>query len=382
MCPSYQATGKEKDSTRGRARVLQEMINGSVVADQWRSPEVHEALDLCLSCKGCRRDCPTGTDMASLKATVLDRAWAGRVRPRSHYALGWLPRWARLISSVPGLAAVLNTTGRVPGVSDLLKWGAGVDRRRPLPQFAGRTARRSARGRTPSSGRSVVVWVDSFSDTFAGGALTAVLRLLEQAGYAPQVLQRTACCGLTWISTGQLDGARAQLRRALDVLYPLVSAGIPVIGLEPSCLAVWRSDAAELLPEDARVAEVAAGIGTLAELLTKTPGWSPPRHDGVTVVAQPHCHQASVTGFGPDLELLRRTGANVTTLGGCCGLAGNFGVERGHYEVSQRVAEQDLLPALTAAPDAVVLADGFSCRLQADQLAGRQAITLAELLVR
>ncbi|WP_246292925.1 FAD-binding and (Fe-S)-binding domain-containing protein [Naumannella cuiyingiana] len=382
MCPSYQATGAEKDSTRGRARVLQEMINGSVIGDGWRSPEVHEALDLCLSCKGCRRDCPTGTDMASYKATVLDRAYAGRLRPRSHYALGWLPRWARMITAVPGLAALINTVGRLPGPSALLKWGAGVDRRRPLPQFASRSARRRARKLAPASGREVIIWVDSFSDTFAGVEVEPVLRVLESAGYAPRVLERTACCGLTWISTGQLDGARAQLRRSLDVLHPLVSQGIPVIGLEPSCLAVWRSDAPELLPDDPRVPDVAAGVLTLAELLQRTDGWTPPDLSGQTIIAQPHCHAASVTGYGPDLALIKRTGAEVRTLGGCCGLAGNFGVERGHYEVSVKVAEHDLLPALADAPDAIFLADGFSCRLQADQLAGRQAVTLADLLAR
>jgi Fe-S oxidoreductase len=203
--------------------------------------------------------------------------------------------------------------------------------------------------------------------------------VLRAAGYAPTFLERNACCGLTWISTGQREGARRQLRQALDVLHPVVAAGVPVVGLEPSCLAVWRSDAGELL-DDPRVAEVAAGVLTLAELLERTPDWQAPDLTGVEVVAQPHCHHASVIGWRADAALLASTGATVTTVGGCCGLAGNFGVEQGHYDVSVAVAEHDLLPAVRQRPDAVVLADGFSCRTQLAELADRHAVTLAELL--
>jgi FAD/FMN-containing dehydrogenase/Fe-S oxidoreductase len=379
MCPSYQATREEKDSTRGRARVLQEMINGDLVQRGWKSPEVHQALDLCLSCKGCARDCPTGIDMAAYKSQVLDHTYRGKIRPRSHYALGWLPRWGRLITRARILSRLVNIATTTPGLRTLIRWSAGVDQRRSLPQFAAVTARR--RVTTPtSSGSPVVLWVDSFSDCFTGEGVAAAVSLLAAAGYAPELLERPACCGLTWISTGQLDGARRQLRAALDILHPLVAAGTPVIGLEPSCLAVWRSDAAELLPEDSRVGEVRAGVLTLAELLQRTPRWSPPDLSGLELVVQPHCHHASVIGWQADATLLAATGATVTTVGGCCGLAGNFGVEKGHYEVSVKVAEHDLLPAVAAHPDALVLADGFSCRTQLAQLAGRKAITLAELL--
>jgi Fe-S oxidoreductase len=226
----------------------------------------------------------------------------------------------------------------------------------------------------------VVVWVDSFSESFTGEGVAAAVRLLSEAGYAPQFLPRSACCGLTWISTGQLDGARRQLRAALEVLHPFVAAGTPVVGLEPSCTAVWRSDAAELLPDDPRVPDLAAGVLTIAELLERTDGWRPPDLTGVEIVAQPHCHHASVLGWRADAALLASSGATVTTVGGCCGLAGNFGVEAGHYDVSVRVAEHDLLPAVAAHPDAVVLADGFSCRTQLAELTDRRAITLAELL--
>ncbi len=380
MCPSYQATREEKDSTRGRARVLQEMINGDVIQLGWKSPAVHQALDLCLSCKGCARDCPTGIDMAAYKAQVLDHTYQGKLRPRSHYALGWLPRWGRLITRYRGLASLVNFTTRTPGLRRLVRWSAGVDQRRSLPRFADQAARTRVELPTPV-GRPVIVWVDSFSDCFTGGGVAAAVEVLTAAGYAPRFLERSACCGLTWISTGQLDGARRQLRAALEVLHPHVAAGTPVVGLEPSCLAVWRSDAKELL-DDPRVAEVAAGVFTLAELLARTPDWQPPDLTGVELVAQPHCHHASVLGWAADAALLKSTGATVTTVGGCCGLAGNFGVEKGHYEVSVKVAEHDLLPAVEAHPKALVLADGFSCRTQLAELAGREAITLAELLTR
>ena len=378
MCPSFQATREEKDSTRGRARVLQEMINGSLV-DGWRAPEVHEALDLCLSCKGCARDCPTGIDMATYKSEVLDKTYRGRLRPRSHYALGWLPRWGRLITRARVLALLINAVTATPGLRNLVRWSAGVDQRRNLPKFASRSARSRVRPGSPA-GLPVVVWVDSFSDCFTGGGVEAVVSVLESAGYEPRFLERTACCGLTWISTGQHDGARRQLRQALDVLHPIAAAGTPIVGLEPSCTAVWRSDAAELLPDDARVPVVRSAVVTLAELLAGAPDWQPPDLSGTELVVQPHCHHASILGWRTDAALLARTGARVTTVGGCCGLAGNFGVEQGHYEVSVKVAEHDLLPAVRAHPDAIVLADGFSCRTQLDELADRKAITLAELL--
>jgi Fe-S oxidoreductase len=379
MCPSYQATGAEKDSTRGRARVLQEMINGTVVTQGWRDPAVHEALDLCLSCKGCARDCPTGIDMASYKSQVTDHTYRGRIRPRSHYALGWLPRWGRVITRSRALATLVNLSTGTPGLRNVVRWTAGADQRRSLPRFATRSARRRV-SLPATGGRPVLLWVDSFSDCFEGSGVEAAVEVLARAGYAPQLLERSACCGLTWISTGQRDGARRQLRSALDVLHPYVAAGTPVVGLEPSCLAVWRSDAAELLPDDPRVADLARGVLTLAELLQRTEGWRPPDLTGVELVAQPHCHHASVIGWSADQALLAASGATVTTVGGCCGLAGNFGVERGHYDVSVAVARHDLLPAVEARPDAVVLADGFSCRTQLAELADRQAVTLAELL--
>lgn len=374
MCPSYLATREEKDSTRGRARVLQEVVRGELA---WSAPEVHDALDLCLSCKGCASDCPTGIDMATYKSEALHQTYRRRLRPRSHYTLGRLPMWAQLAGRVPRLA---NLMVRLPLLGPLALWLAGVDRRRSVPAFARRPFRRSAgRPTGTGTGTPVLLWVDSFSDAFDPEVAAATVRVLEAAGYAPRLPDDRLCCGLTWITTGQLDAARRILGRTVASLAEAARAGTPIVGLEPSCTGVLRSDALELVPgPDADV--VAAATRTLAELLSETPGWTPPDLTGTTVVAQPHCHHHAVLGWAADEALLRSTGALLTRVAGCCGLAGNFGVEIGHYEVSVAVAEHDLLPALDAAPDAVVLADGFSCRTQVADLRDRPSLHLAQLL--
>lgn len=384
MCPSFHATREQKDSTRGRARVLQEMVNGSIITQGWRSPEVAEALDLCLSCKGCARDCPTGIDMAAYKARVTHERYKDKLRPRNHYALGWLPRWGRLITSVPGLGRVVNAIGAAPVVGNALKWAAGVDGRRQIPRFAKRRAT-STLGKLWSpetvvdKGR-VLLWVDSFTNCFESNTFAAMVQVLSRLGYEPTVLDRTACCGLTWISTGQLDGARTQLRKAAAVLAPFVADGIPIIGVEPSCTAVWRGDASDLLPDDENVAALRGKVRTLAEFLADDPDFTPPDLSDHTIVAQPHCHHASVIGWREDRKLLEATGANLVVVGGCCGLAGNFGVERGHHEVSVKVYESNLQPALENNPDAIILADGFSCQTQMRSLSNRDSMSLAELL--
>ena len=384
MCPSYLATRDEKDSTRGRARVLQELANGTLVHG-FAAAEVAESLDLCLSCKGCSSDCPTGVDMATYKAEVLYQRYRRRPRPPAHYSLGWLPRWARLASRAPGLA---NAALSAPGLAGLARRLGGIDARRPLPRFAAPTFRAwFGRRPTPAAGRAgppVLLWVDTFTDYFTPEVGQAAVRVLEAAGYAVRITSEPVCCGLTWISTGQLDGARRQLRRSLDALNPAIAAGTPVVGLEPSCTAVLRGEITELLPDDPRARQVRAATRTLAELLASTDGWEPPDLSGVRAVAQPHCHHRAVMGWDADSALLARSGAQVTAVGGCCGLAGNFGVERGHYDVSRAVAETALLPAVRAAREgdgaAVVLADGFSCRTQLDQLARVGGTHLAQLL--
>jgi Fe-S oxidoreductase len=226
----------------------------------------------------------------------------------------------------------------------------------------------------------VALWVDSFTDHFAPEVARAAVQVLEDAGYRVEVPGDDTCCGLTWITTGQLDAARRIVGRTVAALAPVARAGVPIVGLEPSCTAVLRSEARELLDSpDAEI--VARATRTLAEQLGETPGWRPPSLAGVPVLAQPHCHHASVLGWSADERLLRDAGATVTRLGGCCGLAGNWGVERGHHDVSVRIAEQQLLPAVRDLPeDGVLLADGFSCRTQLDQLAGRPGVHLAQLL--
>jgi FAD/FMN-containing dehydrogenase/Fe-S oxidoreductase len=377
MCPSYLATRDEKDSTRGRARVLQELANGSLVKG-YRSAEVHEALDLCLSCKGCSSDCPAGVDMATYKAEVLYQRYRRRLRPPAHYALGWLPRWARLAAVAPRLANALLHNRGLGGVA---KRAGGIDSRRPLPRFATTTFRDWFAAWPGQTGPPVMLWVDTFTDHFTPEVGKAAVRVLEAAGYSVQIPDKPVCCGLTWISTGQLDGARKRLRRSLAALDRAARFGTPVVGLEPSCTAVLRHDMLELLPDDPRAERIAADTRTLAELLAETQDWTPPRLDGVSAVAQPHCHQHAVMGWQADADLLAASGAQVEAVGGCCGLAGNFGVERGHYEVSAAVAETALLPAVRAADhDAVILADGFSCRTQLEHLAHAQGVHLAQLL--
>jgi len=374
MCPSYVATRDEKDSTRGRSRVLQDVAAGHLPVTD---PAVSEVLDLCLSCKGCARDCPTGVDMATYKSHTLHQQYAGKRRPRSHYALGRLPMWAAL--TPPRIA---NRMLRSKAVAALMKKAAGIDHRRSLPRFSERSLRKShelSQWSTTAERPDVWLWADSFTDHFGAGIGHAAVEVLAAAGLEARVIPERACCALTWVTTGQLDQARRIMADAVSTLHPYVASGVPVVGLEPSCLASLRSDAEELL-EDPRAGEVAAGMSTLAELLTAR-GWKPPDLTGTEVVVQPHCHQASVLGFAADLALLEAAGATVTRLGGCCGLAGNFGMEQGHYETSVAVAEHTLLPAVRAAgEEAVVLADGLSCRVQLADLAGVRAVHLAELL--
>jgi FAD/FMN-containing dehydrogenase/Fe-S oxidoreductase len=387
MCPSYLATGDERDSTRGRARVLQELVNGTLVDGGWSSPEVHDSLELCLACKGCASDCPAEVDVATYKAEVLHQTYRGRLRPRSHYALGQLPRWARLAGVAPGLVA---RAGRVPALARAARWAAGVDPRRDLPAFSPTPFSRAADRRpardlpADDAGRPpVLLWVDTFSDRFDPEVAVATVRVLEDAGFRVEVPDRAPCCGLTWISTGQLDAARRILRATVDQLAVAARAGTPIVGIEPPCVAVLRDDAPRLLgADDPAARDVAAATRTLAEFLqAQRPRWTPPDLSGTRVLAQPHCHHHAVMGWGADRALLAGTGAQVETVGGCCGLAGNFGAERGHHEVSVAVAETQLLPAVRAAgDDTVLLADGFSCRTQLDQLAGRRAVHLAQLL--
>ena len=420
MCPSYLATREEKDVTRGRARILQEAANSQLVK-AIDSPEVLEALDLCLACKACSADCPAGVDMARYRSEALFRTYRGRMRPLSHYTLGWLPRLTRVTARVPGLASIANAVMSVAPLRSLAFRIIGLDPRRGMPALQSGTFTAWARRRSlladsvpasassdavsdareregaqassmsdspilsgprdPSGRPYALVWADSFSQTLDDAGARAVVDVLEANGFAP-IVAPDACCGLTWITTGQLTGAKKHLASLLGVLAPFAASGIPIVGVEPSCTAVLRDDLLDLLPEDPRSMLVSGATHTLAEVLSAVPasGRRLPSLEGVEIVAQPHCHHYSVMGWDADQALLESLGARVTRLEGCCGLAGNFGMEAGHYDLSVAVASHSLLPSLSAQPDAVYLADGFSCRTQAAQLAGRGGVHLATLL--
>jgi Fe-S oxidoreductase len=388
MCPSYQVTREEEHSTRGRARLLFEMLDGhgdGPIRDGWRSTAVRDALDLCLACKGCRSDCPANVDMATYKAEFLAHHYAGRLRPRSHYTLGWLPLLAAAVTRSRSARAV-NAVTQVRVLSRLLTRAAGLEPRQ-IPRFAHQSLQQwwARRPPTPTGHRGrVLLWPDTFTNAFHPQIGHAAVQVLEDAGWHVSVPTEPLCCGLTWISTGQLGMAKRVLRRTVAHLADHVRAGGLVLGLEPSCLAVFRADATELLPDDQDVARLSGQAVTLAELLLDhTPGWTPP-HVNTRALAQVHCHQHAIMGWDRDEQLLRAAGVDVERLeSGCCGLAGNFGFERGHLDVSTACAEQVLLPAVRAAdPGTVVLADGFSCRTQIQELSGtgRDGVHLAELL--
>ncbi|WUH93053.1 FAD-binding oxidoreductase [Streptomyces sp. NBC_00433] len=392
MCPSFRVTGEERHSTRGRARLLHEMLAGEVVTDGWKSAEVKGALDLCLSCKGCRSDCPVEVDMATYKAEFLHQHYRGRLRPRAHYSMGWLPVWLKIAQK---FARPLNFLGRTRSTAWVAKRIAGIANERDMPELAPETftrwwdtsdtneGRRRPAGGSRDAARTVVLWPDTFTDHLSPEVGRAAVRVLRAAGLRVTTPPAAVCCGLTWVSTGQLDRAKAVMRRTLDRLAPVLDAGLPLVVLEPSCAAALRADLPELLgTRDPRAARLASSVRTLAEALEEyAPGWDPPRVDR-TAVGQTHCHQHAVLGDAADRRLRERAGLTGELTGGCCGLAGNFGFEDGHYEVSAACAEEALLPALRAAgPDAAVLADGFSCRTQIAQLAGGpRARHLAEVL--
>lgn len=429
MCPSFRATGEEAHSTRGRARLLHEMLAGEaggLVTGGWRSTEVRDALDLCLSCKGCRSDCPVGVDMATYKAEFLHHHYAGRRRPAAHHSMGRLPVWLRLVDRLR-LAPVVNALAAVRPLAAVAKRLGGIAAERRIPRLApeafGRWLRRWNRERmrgwttgVPGMPEHMVfLWPDTFTEHLAPDVGRAAVRVLEAAGIGavelpgrPWKVRRSeggevegvgaavswgrprvrACCGLTYLSTGQLDRARAVLRRTLDLVEPFLSAEgddvteLPAfVVLEPSCAAALRTDLPELLHDDPRAARLASRVLTFAEALERlAPDWRPPALNR-PVVGQTHCHQHAVLGDTADRRLREAAGLTGELTGGCCGLAGNFGFEKGHFEVSRACAEEQLLPSVRRAPeDAVVLADGFSCRTQLEQLAGVRGRHLAEVL--
>jgi FAD/FMN-containing dehydrogenase/Fe-S oxidoreductase len=403
MCPSYRATGDEQHSTRGRARLLFEFASGRAGVDAAHADDVAGALDLCLSCKGCKKDCPVGVDMAAYKAEFLAQRYAGRRRPVAHYSLGWLPRWLRLVARTRS-AAVLNRAARIRPLAALAKRLGGVAPERDIPPLAGESfqawfGRRGPRG--PVDGPRLLLWPDTFTNYLEPAIGRDAVTALEALGYRVEVPSAPVCCGLTWHSTGQLDQAKKVLTRTLAVLGPWLAAGVPIVGLEPSCTALLKTDATELLPDDPRARQASASVRSLAEVLrphtdelraraAATPPAPPASETSATpatsaaspvrALVQVHCHQHADLGFEADRAVLAALGVEADVLdSGCCGLAGNFGFEQGHYEVSQACAERVLYPALRADQQAAVVADGYSCRTQIRQGVNREAVHLAHL---
>ncbi|MBA8824734.1 FAD/FMN-containing dehydrogenase/Fe-S oxidoreductase [Saccharopolyspora lacisalsi] len=384
MCPSYRATKDEKHSTRGRAHLLFEMLGGETITDGWRSTEVRDALDLCLSCKGCKTDCPTGVDMATYKAEFLHHHYRHRMRPLSHYSMGFLPLWLTAGQYAPGLA------NRVLGgrLAPLLKRMGGIAPQRDLPALAETSLRAWWKRRRSGSrgGRPVVLFPDTFTNHFEPGIGRDAVAALEALDQSVRMPAAPVCCGLTWASTGQLDIARTMVRRTARLLRPQVRSGMPVLGLEPSCTAFLRNDALELAPHDPDVAALAEATKTFAEWVEPTrQQWQRTEENfDAEALVQVHCHQYSELGFEPDRRALEATGVAPRVLdSGCCGLAGNFGFERGHYDVSMACAEDTLLPAVRAAePGTDVVADGFSCRTQLRHATEAEPLHLATLVAR
>ncbi len=385
MCPSFKATRDEVHSTRGRSRILAEMLRGDSIPDGWRSTEVRDALDLCLSCKACAGECPVNVDMATYKAEFLHHHYAGRLRPASHYSMGMLPLWSRLAARIPG---AVNAVTSHATASSLLKRLGGIEPRREIPRYAHQTFRSWFDGReTPPAAAdeapTVVLWPDTFTNFYTPQVGRAAVEVLERLGFRVVLPPRQVCCGLTWHSTGQLTTARRKLRRTLATLRAHLRSGHTVVGLEPSCTVMLRDEAARLLPDDPDAALLRSATTTLAEFVLAQDGRWPFGRLDTTAVFQPHCHQQSTSGTAADRALLTRLGVEQDVVSsGCCGLAGNFGFEKGHWEVSQSSAERELYPKVRTASEGLILADGFSCRTQIAQGTGREGHHLAEVLRR
>jgi len=407
MCPSWRATHEEEHSTRGRAHLLWEMTqldrNDSVIRDQWRSEEVKHSLDLCLACKGCKSDCPVGVDVATYKAEFLSHYFEGRVRPLNAYAFGNIDLWASLASNAPGL---VNLTTQLPFLSDIAKVIGGIPAQRRIPAFAPETFkqwfRRTSgsalprpsreRASTPDdsitqslndSTQPVLLWADTFNNYFLPATARAAVEVLETAGFRVLVPQANLCCGRPLYDFGMLDRAERLLLEILDQLEPEIEAGIPVVGLEPSCVAVFRDELINLFPHDARAQALSKQTFLLSEFLEQKLG------AGATLPQLPrkallhgHCHHKSMMKMTAEESLLRRLGVDFQSPApGCCGMAGSFGFHSEHYDISSAIGELELLPAVRKAPDDwLIIADGFSCREQIAQGTGRHALHLAEVL--
>jgi FAD/FMN-containing dehydrogenase/Fe-S oxidoreductase len=379
MCPSFRGTHEERYSTRGRSRLLFELSKGQPLADGWRSEAVRDALDLCLACKGCKHDCPVNVDMATYKAEFMAWHYRHRLRPASAYSMGLIWWWSRLASKAPWLA---NFALQAPGLAALLKGLGGIARQRRIPRYAGETFSAWQRRQPPAHPHApeVVLWADTWNNYFYPGPLKAATRVLEAAGFRVRLTPGSHCCQRPLYAEGFLDLAKRQLARVLDALTPAVAQKLPLVGLEPSCMATFRDELPQLFPADERAHYLAGNSFLLGEFLQRS-GWQPPPLPRAAMVHE-HCHHHASLGTEQERAMLRRLGLRLDFLdAGCCGMAGSFGFRSEHYELSQRIGELALLPAVRGAGlDTLVIANGFSCREQIAQATGRSALTVAEVL--
>ena len=381
MCPSYRATLEEQHSTRGRAHLLFEMMQGEVIKDGWKSQEVFDALDLCLACKGCKGDCPVNVDVATYKAEFLSHYYEGRRRPRHAYSMGLIPWWARLGSLLPPAANLLSQT---PGLSAAVKTLGGIAPERPLPKFAAQTFQSWFRNRVRQNmgAPKVILWPDTFSNYFHPAVAAAAVEVLESAGFQVTVPRAGLCCGRPLYDFGMLRLAQRQLRTILRALRGEIQAGTPVVGLEPSCVAVFRDELMDLFPHDEDAKRLGVQTFTLAEFLDKkAPGYHPPRLKRAALV-HGHCHQKAIMGMDSEEKILRDMRMDATLLDdGCCGMAGSFGFESGKYRLSLQVGGLGVIPKVReASRDTIVVADGFSCRTQIEHTTRRRGLHLAQVI--
>ena len=380
MCPSYRATREEKHSTRGRAHLLWEMTQGEVVRDGWRSEEVKQSLDLCLACKGCKSDCPVGVDVATYKAEFLAHYYEGRMRPRSAYAFGNIDLWARLASNAAGL---VNLTTQLPFLREIAKLVAGIPLQRTIPPFAPQTFKSWFRRRGRNvQGSPVLLWPDTFNNYFLPATAKSAVEVLEAAGFQVIVPQSNLCCGRPLYDFGMLDRAQELLLQILDELSPEIEAGIPVVGLEPSCVAVFRDELLNLFPQDERAQALSRQTFLLSEFLETHAERLPLPQLDRKALLHGHCHHKSIMKMTAEESVLNRLGVEFQSPApGCCGMAGSFGFERDKYDISMAIGELELLPAVRNAPsDWLIIADGFSCREQIAQGSDRHALHLAEVM--
>lgn len=383
MCPSFRVTREEEHSTRGRAHLLWEMMEGEVVRDGWRDQSVKQSLDLCLSCKGCKSDCPVSVDLATYKAEFLSHYHEGRLRPRSHYAFANIDIWARLASNLPGL---VNLVTQLPFLRDIAKLAAGMPQQRSVPAFAPQTFRAWFQGRAneqrTADAASVMLWPDTFNNYFLPDTAKAAVEVLEAAGFSVSIPRSILCCGRPLYDFGMLDRAKRLLLKILDTLEPEIEVGLPIVVLEPSCAAVFRDELINLFPHDARAHKLSQQTFLLSEFLERRAAHFRLPNLPVKALIHGHCHHKSLMRMTDEETVLRKMGIDWTAPApGCCGMAGSFGFEEEKYGVSMAIGELELLPAVRQAPpDSLIIADGFSCREQIAQGTDRQALHLAEVI--